>query len=86
MESYRIVIKRTATNELERIERKDRIRIIERIRGLAKDPYPQSSKKLSGQEKYRVRQGDFRILYQVIHRELIISVVKIGHRREVYKN
>ncbi|MEM1221597.1 MAG: type II toxin-antitoxin system RelE/ParE family toxin [Verrucomicrobiota bacterium] len=86
MESYRIVIKKSAAKEIERIEKRDRIRIIERIRSLASDPHPTGSKKLSGQEKYRIRQGNYRILYQVIDDELIVSVVKVGHRRDIYKN
>jgi len=86
MESFRIVIKKSAAKEIERIEKKDRIRIIEKIRSLASDPRPFGSKKLSGQEKYRIRQGNYRILYQVIADELIINVVKVGHRRDIYDN
>lgn len=86
MESYRIVIKKSAAKEIERIEKKDRFRIIEKIRSLASEPHPLGSKKLSGQEKYRIRQGNYRILYEVIDDELIINVVKVGHRREIYKN
>ena len=66
MESFRIVIKKSAAKEIERIEKKDRIRLIEKIRSLSSDPRPFGSKKLSGQEKYRIRQGNYRILYQVI--------------------
>ena len=86
MESFRIVLKKSAAKEIERIEKKDRIRIIEKIRSLASDPRPFGSKKLSGQEKYRIRQGNYRILYQVIADELIINVVKVGHRRDIYDN
>ncbi|MFU8848759.1 MAG: type II toxin-antitoxin system RelE family toxin [Opitutales bacterium] len=86
MERYRIVIKKSAAKEIERIEKRDRIRIIEKIRSLAEDPHPVGSKKLSGQEKYRIRQGNYRILYQVKNEELIINVVKVGHRRDIYKN
>ncbi len=86
MESYKIVIKKSAAKEIEKIEKKDRIRIVEKIRTLAQDPHPAGSKKLSGQEKYRIRQGNYRILYQVIDTKLVINVVKVGHRRDVYKN
>jgi len=86
MESYRIVIKKSAAKELEKIVKKDRIRIVERIQALAEDPRPVGSKKLSGQEKYRLRQGDYRILYQIFESELIVSVVKVGNRRDEYKN
>ena len=86
MESYKIVIKKSAAKEIEKIEKKDRIRIVEKIRSLMFDPYPAGSKKLSGQEKYRIRQGNYRVLYQVINKELIISAVKVGHRRDIYKS
>ena len=86
MESYKIVIKKSAAKEIEKIEKKDRIRIVEKIRSLMFDPYPVGYKKLSGQEKYRIRQGNYRILYQIINEELIINVVKVGHRRDVYKS
>jgi mRNA interferase RelE/StbE len=86
MENYRIVIKKSAAKEIEKVEKKDRIRIVEKIRSLSSDPHPTGSKKLSGQEKYRIRQGNYRILYQIINDELIINVVKVGHRREIYKN
>ncbi|MGJ8649743.1 MAG: type II toxin-antitoxin system RelE family toxin [Opitutaceae bacterium] len=86
MGNYRIVIKKSAAKEIERIEIKDRVRIIEKIRSLASNPHPAGSKKLSGQEKYRIRQGNYRILYQVIDQELIVNVVKVRHRRDIYKN
>lgn len=84
MENYRITIKRSASKEIERIALKDRKRIIEKIRSLASDPRQPGSRKLSGQEKYRVRQGDFRILYLIQDGELIVVVVKVGHRKDVY--
>ena len=86
MESFRTVIKKSAAKEIERIEKTDRIRIIEKIRSLANDPRLLGNKKLSGQEKYRIRQGNYRILYQVIDHELIINVVKVGYRRDIYDN
>lgn len=84
MASYKISIKRSAAKELEKIVLADRSRIIEKIRELASDPRPHGCKKLSGQEKYRLRQGDDRILYEIHDDELIIVLVKIGHRRDVY--
>ncbi len=86
MGNYRIVIKKSAAKEIEKIQKQDRIRIIEKIRSLSSDPRPSGSKKLSGKEKYRIRQGNFRILYQVIDDALVINVVKVGHRRDIYKN
>ena len=86
MESHSISIKRSAAKEIESIQVNDRTRIIDRIRKLSEDPRPVGSQKLSGQEKYRIRQGNYRILYQIIDQELIVEVVKVGHRREVYRD
>lgn len=86
MADYRIEIKRSAAKELQKIRQKDRERIIERIRALSGDPRPPQAKKLSGEEKYRVRQGDYRILYQVHDEIVTVVVVRIAHRREAYKN
>jgi mRNA interferase RelE/StbE len=85
MDEYRIEIKKSAGRELRKIKGKDQERIIERILGLAQDPRPPSSKKLSGEEKYRIRQGDYRILYQIFDGTVLVVIVKIGHRRDVYK-
>ena len=85
MDEYRIEIKKSAGKELKKIKGKDQERIIERIRGLAQNPRPPGSKKLSGEEKYRIRQGDYRILYQVFDDTLLVVIVKIAHRRDVYK-
>jgi mRNA interferase RelE/StbE len=84
MGSYKIVIKKSAAKELAAIPGRDRDRIIGRIRSLADDPRPPGSLKLSGEEKYRVRQGDYRILYEIEDNVLVVVVVRIGHRRDVY--
>jgi len=85
MENYRIEIKRSATKELKRIAAKDQRRIIDRIRSLSADPRPAGTKKLSGEEKYRIRQGDYRILYQINDETITVVVVRIGHRRDAYR-
>lgn len=86
MGKYRIEIKKSAGKELAGISSKDQNRIIERIRSLADDPRPPGSKKLSGEEKYRIRQGDYRILYE-IHEELVtVNVVRVAHRKDVYRD
>ncbi len=64
---------------------KDRNRIIAKIRKLQDDPSPSGVEKLSGDDKYRLRQGDFRILYEIRDRDLIVTVVRIGNRRDVYR-
>jgi len=84
MADFKIEIKRSAAKELEKIQKQDRDRIIERIQALAADPRPPQSKKLSGEEKYRVRQGDYRVLYQIYDEVITVVVVKVAHRREVY--
>ena len=84
MARYNIEIKKSAGKELKKIKGKDQERIIQRIRGLARDPRPPGSKKLSGEEKYRIRQGNYRILYQIFDDIVLVVVVKIGHRRDVY--
>jgi mRNA interferase RelE/StbE len=83
---YSIFFKASARKELEAITNSDLQRIVERISGLADDPRPHGSEKLSGQERYRIRQGNFRIVYSIQDFELTVWVVKIGHRREVYRN
>lgn len=85
MASYSVRIKRSAAKELETVPPKDRKRIIKRIEGLAREPRPPGCEKLSGEEKYRLRQGDYRILYEIVDKELIVTVVKIGNRRDVYR-
>jgi mRNA interferase RelE/StbE len=83
--SYRVLLKRSATKELEALPLKDRRRVARRIQGLAGEPRPAGCEKLSGQEKFRLRQGDFRILYSVGDTRFEVTVVKIGHRRDVYR-
>jgi mRNA interferase RelE/StbE len=85
MAAYSILLKKSAARELEAIPKRDLERIVERIRLLSLDPRPPGSEKLSGQERYRVRQGNYRIVYSVQDKELTVWVVKIGHRREVYR-
>lgn len=85
MANSRVLIKTSAAKELEELALKDRRRVVERIRALAGDPRPVGSEKLSGEQKYRVRQGDLRILYEINDRDSIVTVVKIGHRRDVYR-
>ena len=86
MEKYKVSIKRSAVKEIESIpQKKERQRIIRRIGQFAEDPRPPGSKKLSGNDKYRVRQGSYRIIYSIEDNELIIVVVKVGHRKDVYR-
>lgn len=87
MASYKLVIKRTAAKEIESIDQKKvRRRVVERIQELATEPRPPGCEKLSGKHaRYRVRQGAFRILYEIKDEELIVYVVRVADRRDVYK-
>lgn len=86
MASYSLRIKRSAVKELEAIPTtKDRQRVVRRIRALAEDPRPVGCEKLTSQERYRVRQGRYRIVYGVDDGEQVVEVVKIGHRSDVYR-
>ncbi|MGH8222119.1 MAG: type II toxin-antitoxin system RelE family toxin [Woeseiaceae bacterium] len=85
MASYKLRIKKSAIKDLEAIPTKaDRRRVVKRIESLADNPRPRG--KLSGKERYRIRQGRYRILYSIRYRELIVYLVRIGHRKSVYRN
>jgi mRNA interferase RelE/StbE len=83
--SYSLFIKPSAAKEIEALPKADRLKIVLKIQSLADNPRPPGHDKLSGDDKYRVRQGSCRILYTIDGNELIVSVVKVGHRREVYR-
>ncbi len=85
MASYSILLTRSAAKELESVPTKDRQRIVTKIGALAGNPRPVGAEKLSGDDKYRIRQGDYRILYEIVDEQLIVTVVRIGNRREVYR-
>jgi mRNA interferase RelE/StbE len=80
--SYSLFLKRSAAKELEALAAKDRRRIVDRIQALGAEPRPAGVEKLSGAEKYRVREGDYRILYAIDDAAHTVVVVKIGHRRD----
>ena len=85
MANYRLLIKPSAAKELDSLPAKDRKRIVGKVQSLAANPRQPGSEKLSGQEKYRIRQGDYRVLYLVREEDSTGVIVKIGHRREVYR-
>ena len=86
MARFEILIKRSAAKEIEPISRKkDRQRIVRKIRQLAEDPRPPGSQKLSGRDRYRIRQGPYRIVYSIEDDRLIAYVVKVGLRSDVYR-
>ena len=86
MGNYRLRIKKSATKEIEKISQPVRIRVVQAIEKLAQNPRPVGSQKLSGQEKFRIRVGNYRVLYEIIDDELIIFIIKVAHRKDVYRN
>lgn len=85
MAVYSIFFKASVRKDLTSIPKNDLKRIMERIGSLAENPLPIGCEKLSGQEKYRLRQGNYRIIYSIQETELTVWVVRVGHRREVYR-
>jgi len=85
MAKYSVLVKKTAADELGRIPKKELLRIIERIRLLQENPRPFGWEKLSAQERYRIRQENFRIVYSIDEDGRAVEVFNIGHRREVYR-
>ena len=87
MASYSVLIKPSAAKEIEAVgQRDDRQRIVTRIRSLARDPRPFGSEKLSGKgDLYRLRVGRYRIIYSVSDAELVVLIVRVGHRKNVYR-
>ena len=85
MANYDLRIKPSAIKELEVLQTNHRRRIVNKIQDLASEPRPPGCEKLSGQDRYRIRQGDFRILFEIQDSERTVVVVKIGHRRDVYR-
>lgn len=86
MASYKIQWKNSAKKELKKLDKQIILRILQAIEKLATNPYSSGSKKLMGSESiYRIRVGDYRIIYNIQSSVLTIEIIKIGHRREVYR-
>lgn len=84
--SYQIEIKKVAQKFLKQIPQKNALKIMDAIDELANDPFPPGYKKLKYTEnEYRIRIGDYRVIYSINNNELIIEIIKIGHRKDVYK-
>jgi len=84
MESYKILFKKSAAGELAKIPGKDLEKIVRCVRELEQNPRPSGCRKLSGKDRDRLRQGDYRIVYAVDDSRRIVEVYKIGNRREIY--
>jgi mRNA interferase RelE/StbE len=85
MGEYNVFVRRSVAKDLEGIPRRDLRRILERIGLLGRDPRPPGHEKLAGQNRYRIRQGDYRIVYSVQDADLSVWVVKVGNRRDIYE-
>ena len=85
MASYSVLIKRSAAKELEAVPKQDREKLVARIRALADNPRPHGSEKVAGDDKYRIRYGVYRVLYEIDDASVVITVVRVAHRREVYR-
>ena len=86
MARFEVRIKRSVAKVLLRLPRADNRRIVGRIQALAEEPRPHGCEKLAGQESYRIRQGDYRVVYTIDDDRVIVEVVRIGHRSDVYRN
>jgi mRNA interferase RelE/StbE len=82
---YQVVIEKQAQKQLEKISPPDYIKIVAALKNLANDPRPFGYKKLKGRPGYRIRVGDYRIIYQIKDNILTVFILIIGHRREVYE-
>ena len=86
MAKYEIEVSATAKRQLRRLNLVDQIKILKRVRGLAEDPRPPGSRKLRGYtDVFRIRVGQYRVLYSVEDHKLVIILLKVGHRRDVYR-
>ena len=85
MGKYKIIFRKSVAKDMRRIPNRDLRRILAAIDSLSEEPRPSGGERLSGQEKYRVRQGNYRIVYEIINKEVIVVVVKVGHRKDVYR-
>ena len=86
MARYKLRFRKSVSKDLNPIPKRDVQRIIEAVQALANDPRPPQSRKLSGAEKYRLRCGVYRVLYEIQDDVLVVCVVKVGHRKDVYRN
>jgi mRNA interferase RelE/StbE len=85
MDEYKVYFKKSVEKDLRVIPKKDLKNILHRIATLAQNPRPAGHEKLTGQERYRVRQGRYRIVYSIQDEMLTVWIVKVGHRKDVYR-
>ncbi len=85
MAAYKLFFKKSVQKDFDSIPKKDLKRILSRIESLSEDPRPKGCEKLTGQERYRLRQGRYRIVYSIQDDELTVWVVMVGHRKDIYR-
>jgi mRNA interferase RelE/StbE len=86
MVTYRIEWKRSAIKELEKLPRPMISKIVSAVANLSSNPYPQGVRKLvSTESSYRIRVGDYRVIYNIIENRLIVEIVRVGHRKDIYR-
>jgi mRNA interferase RelE/StbE len=86
MASYEIEISRTAETQLKKLPEEDQRRVVRAVLALAEEPHPRGSRKLSGYDDvFRIRVGRYRVLYSIFERRLVIIILKIGHRKDIYR-
>ena len=85
MAKYEVSVKKSAIKELENVPKKELQKLVEKIQALSKEPRPQGSQKLSHNEQYRIRQGDYRAVYSIDDDNLNVYIIKVGHRKEIYR-
>ncbi len=86
MDSYQIEWKRSAVKELRKLPLPMISRIMAAVDNLSSNPYPQGVRKLvSTENSYRIRIGDYRVLYNIVENKLIVEIIRVGHRKDVYK-
>lgn len=86
MTSYRVEVSTTAERQIRRLQRDDQIRVLRAVRDLATEPHPRGCRKLRGYEDvYRLRVGTFRVLYSVERERILVIILKVGHRKDIYR-
>ncbi len=85
MASYELAFRKSVAKDLRAFPKQDVKRILQRIRALADDPLPPGCEKLSSLERYRVRQGVYRIVYEINDEGYVVLIVRVGHRRDIYR-
>jgi mRNA interferase RelE/StbE len=83
--SYRVVIQRSAEKEIAKLPQAIRQRVVDAILSLESDPRPHGSQKLAGEDAYRIREGDYRVVYSIEDEIVTVTIVRVGHRSDVYR-